>query len=148
MAFSEGPRWASIEIAYVIRLPRDEKMHRFRAAPRWPALAPTLPGRRASRDVLPAHLALEDLGLLSPGVANDARAGDARDYPEEPLVLIVSRERASAVPRLRELLQGEPEISIVVDRRLADRRGPDGDVDPPLERRATERRRRFSFYLL
>jgi hypothetical protein len=89
------------------------------------------------------NVLLEDLDLLPPGVVEDAR-----EHSEEPLVLIVSRERAAAVPKLRELLQGEPEISIVVDRRVGDRRGTDGGGDPPLERRVTERRRRFSFYLL
>jgi hypothetical protein len=122
-------------------------MHRFRASPRRPVLALAAPGRKAARDV-PAHVELEnvlleDLSLLPPGVVHDAR-----EHPEQPLVLIVSRERSAAVPQLRELLQGEPEISIVVDRRFADRRGEDGDGGPPLERRVAERRRLFSFYLL
>jgi hypothetical protein len=76
-------------------------------------------------------------------------ARDRHEYPDEPLVLVVSRERAAAVPMLQELLRGEPEISIVIDRRVGDRRDDDDPVaNPPAERRVTERRRRFSFYLL
>ena len=89
------------------------------------------------------NVLLEDLDLLPPTVVQNAR-----EHSEEPLVLIVSRERAAAVPKLRELLRGEPEISIVVDRRVGDRRGEDGNGDPAVERRVTERRRRFSSYLL
>jgi hypothetical protein len=123
-------------------------MHRFRVSPRSPAAVPTLPRRRPAHDATPSRAELEsilfeDLRLLEPGVVHDGP-----DYAEEPLVLIVSRERAAALPKLRELLRGEPEISIVVDRRFADRRAQDGDGDPPRERRVAERRRRFSFYLL
>jgi hypothetical protein len=123
-------------------------MHRYRVSPKAPSRAFRLPRRRAFHDDAPSRaeveeVLLEDLRLLEPGIV---RGGPA--HQEEPLLLIVSRERASALPKLRELLRGEPEISIVVDRRFADRRGADGNAEPQQERRVAERRRRFSFYLL
>ena len=102
-------------------------MHRFRVSPRVPLPATAPPRGRAVHESAPSRTEL---------------------FPEEPLVLIVSRERASALPKLRELLQGDPEISIVVDRRFGDRRGQDGGGDSWGERRLAERRRRFSSYLL
>jgi hypothetical protein len=70
-------------------------------------------------------------------------------------VLVVSRGRAEAIPVLKTLLRGAPEIAIVVDRRAGDRRGDDGkgnghgrpaaDVS---DRRAANRRRTPSFYLV
>lgn len=122
-------------------------MHRFRVSGQVPFPVATPPRRRPVHDAPPSRAQLEDalledLRLLEPGIVHQGP-----EYPEEPLVLIVSRERASALPKLRELLRGEPEISIVVDRRVADRRS-DGDGDPPHERRVEQRRRRFSFYLL
>jgi hypothetical protein len=105
----------------------------------------TLPRRRAYRDLPPgppslAQALLEDPGVLAPR-PEEACTGD-------PLVLVVSRERAAALPMLREILQGEPEVSIVVDRRFAERRRAGGTANPPVERRLAERRRRFSFHLL
>ncbi len=123
-------------------------MHRFRVSAQVPFPVATPPRRRPAHDAPPSRAQLEDnlledLRLLEPGIVQQGP-----EYPEEPLVLIVSRERASALPKLRELLRGEPEISIVVDRRVADRRGEDGDAAATHERRVAERRRRFSFYLL
>jgi len=70
-------------------------------------------------------------------------------------VLVVSRERRSAIPMLQTLLRGAPEIAIVVDRRSDERRGPNGKGNGhghPIawvsDRRATDRRRRPSFYLI
>jgi hypothetical protein len=70
-------------------------------------------------------------------------------------VLVVSRERRSAIPMLQTLLRGAPEIAIVVDRRSDERRGPNGKGNGhghPIawvsDRRATDRRRQASFYLV
>ena len=41
-------------------------------------------------------------------------------------VLVVSRDRRSAIPMLQTLLRGAPEIAIVVDRRSHERRGGNG----------------------
>jgi hypothetical protein len=50
----------------------------------------------------------------------------------------VSRDRQAAIPVLQTLLRGAPEIRVVVDRRLAS----------VADRRASERRRAPSFYLV
>ncbi len=70
-------------------------------------------------------------------------------------VLVVSRDRCSAIPMLQTLLRGAPEIAIVVDRRSDERRGGNGRGNGhgrPIawvsDRRATDRRRRPSFYLV
>ena len=66
-------------------------------------------------------------------------------------VLVVSPGRARAIPMLRTLLQGAPEIDILVDRRGGDRRGPreDDDTRPVFgERRENDRRRAPSLYLV
>lgn len=70
-------------------------------------------------------------------------------------VLIVSRERAPAVPMLQTLLRGAPEIAIKVDRRGAERRRGNGKANGhgrkaalDLDRRAEDRRRAPSFYLV
>ena len=69
-------------------------------------------------------------------------------------ILVVSRGRAEAIPLLRALLRGAPEIAIVVDRRAGERRD-DGKGDGhsrfaarPVERRSSERRRAPTFYLV
>ncbi len=66
-------------------------------------------------------------------------------------VLVVSRDRVHAVPVLQSLLRGAPEIEIVVDRRAAARRSGNGHGRPVayvVDRRATDRRRTPSFYLV
>ena len=74
---------------------------------------------------------------------------------EDPPVLVVSPGRADTIPLLREMLRGEPEITIVVDRRSGgERRSIDLAVeiepaeDALPERRRGDRRRRVSYYLL
>jgi hypothetical protein len=70
-------------------------------------------------------------------------------------VLVVSRERAPAIPMLQALLRGAPEIAIVVDRRNADRRRSNGKgngsaraAGSPGDRRAEDRRKAPSFFLV
>jgi hypothetical protein len=70
-------------------------------------------------------------------------------------VLVVSRDRADTIPLLHSLLRGAPEITIVVDRRAGERRTANGKdsghsgfaVSAP-DRRAAERRRKPTFYLI
>ena len=68
-------------------------------------------------------------------------------------MLVVSPGRARAIPMLKTLLRGAPEIAIVVDRRGRDRRGEcEADHGRPVayvvDRRATDRRRAPSLYLV
>ena len=70
-------------------------------------------------------------------------------------MLVVSPGRARAIPVLKSLLRGAPEIAIVIDRRARDRRGEPGreaDHGRPVayvvERRETDRRRAPSLYLV
>ena len=67
-------------------------------------------------------------------------------------VLIVSPERTDAIPVLEKLLRGDPEIEIVVDRRVSDRRvGSNGEEEavPDAERREGQRRvRPATLYLV
>ena len=70
-------------------------------------------------------------------------------------VLVVSPDRSSAIPMLQTLLRGAPEIAIVVDRRSDERRRANGKGNGhgrPIgwvsDRRATDRRRAPSFYLV
>ncbi len=93
-----------------------------------------------------------------PGVELNQHPGAQEIRQDEPPrdeqpVLVVSRKRADTIPLLRELLQGDPEIEIIVDRRVADRRGAGPEADqqrsePPLERRETQRRRSSSYYVV
>jgi hypothetical protein len=74
-----------------------------------------------------------------------------RDTLDDAPVLVVSRQRAEAIPVLRSLLRGAPEIAIVVERRDGERRGGNGRahaVVAAAERRGDERRRAPAFYLL
>jgi hypothetical protein len=67
-----------------------------------------------------------------------------RDFP----VLVVSRTRLDTLPVLEGLLQGTPEIRIVVDRRVNDRRRQRPAVDIPGGRRMLrDRRERLSLVL-
>jgi hypothetical protein len=82
-----------------------------------------------------------------------------RESLEDAPVLVVSPSRAQAVPVLKSLLRGAPEIAIVIDRRTGDRRG-DRRGDPArepdhgrpvayvAERRESDRRRSPSLYLV
>lgn len=72
---------------------------------------------------------------VSHGICDDCI--DRQSLDDAP-VLVVSRERRKVVPMLQTLLRGAPEIRVVVDRRLAS----------VAERRASERRRAPSFYLV
>ena len=59
---------------------------------------------------------------------------------KEAPTLVVSRCHEGLVPVLRDLLQGTPEIRMVVDRRGSERRG-EPVQDPNRERREGDRRR-------
>jgi hypothetical protein len=88
---------------------------------------------------------------VSHGICDDCLE---RAHSGDTPVLVVSRGRAEAVPKLQTLLRGAPEIAIVVDRRRTERRAGERRRDPrwPVEflpdRRATERRRTPSFYVV
>jgi hypothetical protein len=89
---------------------------------------------------------------VSHGICSDCMERDSLD---DAPVLVVSRGRAEAIPMLQTLLRGAPEIAIVVDRRANERRGGngkgEGDGRPVAyvaERRAANRRRTPSFYLV
>ena len=89
---------------------------------------------------------------ISHGVCGDCAERDSLD---DAPVLVVSPGRARAVPVLKSLLRGAPEIAIVIDRRARDRRGELGresDHGRPVayvvERRETDRRRAPSLYLV
>ena len=89
---------------------------------------------------------------VSHGICNDCIERESLD---DAPVLVVSRGRAEAIPMLQSLLRGAPEIAIVVDRRASERRygngKGEGDGRPVAyvaERRATNRRRTPSFYLV
>jgi len=78
-----------------------------------------------------------------------------REQLADTPVLIVSRDRAPAIPMLQTLLRGAPEIAIRVDRRGTERRGGNGKANGhgrraalTLDRRAEDRRRSPSFYLV
>ena len=62
-------------------------------------------------------------------------------WPESP-VLVVSRHRQSMVPVLRQLLQGSPQVKIVVDRRADERRRSRAADVIVIERRSGQDRRR------
>jgi hypothetical protein len=89
---------------------------------------------------------------VSHGICGDCIERESLD---EAPVLVVSRGRAEAIPMLQSLLGGAPEIAIVVDRRASERRGGNGKgeehgrpVAYVADRRATNRRRVPSFYLV
>ena len=89
------------------------------------------------------------------GTERRLRVFHAEFGSDDAPVLVVSPGRARAVPVLKSLLRGAPEIAIVVDRRAGDRRGEGGreaDHGRPVayvvERRETDRRRAPSLYLV
>jgi hypothetical protein len=63
-----------------------------------------------------------------------------RQQLDDAPVLVVSRQRADTVPVLHALLQGAPDIAIVVDRRAAERRGGNGHDRVFRDRRRNDRR--------
>jgi len=85
---------------------------------------------------------------ISHGICRDCVERDSLD---DAPVLVVSPRRARAIPMLKTLLRGAPEIAIVIDRRDRERRG-ESDHGRPLayvvERRETDRRRAPSLYLV
>jgi hypothetical protein len=71
----------------------------------------------------------------------------ARQHWREPPVLVVAPHREEMVEVLRHLLQGSPEVTIVVDRRRQHRRHR--ALVPPIERRRSpDRRRRVDLQLI
>jgi hypothetical protein len=92
--------------------------------------------------------------LHDPSVSHGICSGCVeRDPFDDAPVLVVSRDRAEAIPVLLSLLRGAPEIAIVVDRRSTARRGGNGNghgrpLAKVADRRAAERRRAPSFYLV
>jgi hypothetical protein len=90
--------------------------------------------------------------LHDPAVSHGICSGCVERNPlDDTPVLVVSRDRVRAIPVLKSLLRGAPEIEIVVDRRAASRRGGNGHARPlgyVVDRRAADRRRTPSFYLV
>jgi hypothetical protein len=71
----------------------------------------------------------------------------ARQHWRESPVLVVAPHREEMVEVLRHLLQGSPEVTIVVDRRRQHRRHR--ALVPPIERRRSpDRRRRVDLQLI
>jgi hypothetical protein len=94
--------------------------------------------------------------LIEPRISHGL-CGDCaeRESLDDAPVLVVSPGRARAIPVLKSLLRGAPEIAIVIDRRARDRRGEPGreaDHGRPVayvvERRDTDRRRAPLLYLV
>jgi hypothetical protein len=72
----------------------------------------------------------------------------ARQHWRDSPVLVVAAHREPLIPVLRHLLQGSPEVRIVVDRRRDERRQPDRDAAPRVERRSgRDRRQRADLFL-
>jgi hypothetical protein len=85
---------------------------------------------------------------VSHGICNECVE---RNPLDDAPILVVSRDRVQAIPVLQSLLRGAPEIEIVVDRRAGSRRGGNGHAGPlayVVDRRAADRRRTPSFYLV
>ena len=59
-------------------------------------------------------------------------------------MFIVSRSHAWLYRHLVERFEGDPDVSVVLDRRVKERRVAPGTVTVPQERRRGERRRPFS----
>jgi hypothetical protein len=89
---------------------------------------------------------------VSHGICDDCLD---RQLLDDAPVLVVSRHRQAAIPMLQTLLRGAPEIRVVVDRRGEERRSSNGRGNghgrpgaSVVDRRASERRRAPSFYLV
>ena len=74
-----------------------------------------------------------------------------QEWADAP-TLILSREREPLLPLFRSLLRGAPEIQIIVDRRVAQRRRGCSSVtsEPPpgASPRGADRRRRFDLSIV
>jgi len=69
-------------------------------------------------------------------------------WPDHP-VLVVSRHREALIPVFRQLLQGSPEVKIVLERRQDDRRQSESAPLPVQERRrGGDRRKRGDLRLI
>jgi hypothetical protein len=71
-------------------------------------------------------------------------------WPDHP-VLVVSRHREALIPVFRQLLQGSPEVKIVLERRQDERRQSDSAPVPvPVQerRRGGDRRKRGDLRLI
>jgi hypothetical protein len=70
-------------------------------------------------------------------------------WADSPLI-VVSHLRADLVPVLQHLLQGEPPVRVVLDRRGGERRGVAGGrgADPERRRDSDRRRRRADAFLI
>ncbi len=78
-------------------------------------------------------------GLISHGICPSCTV--RQGWTESP-TLVVSRSRQDLLPILRELLRGDPEIRVVVDRRTRERRSAQAWEPLPPERREGRDRRR------
>jgi hypothetical protein len=72
-----------------------------------------------------------------------------QEWADAP-TLILSREREPLLPLFRSLLRGAPEIQIIVDRRVAQRRRgcPEPAPPPGAPRRGSDRRQRIDLALV
>jgi hypothetical protein len=84
-------------------------------------------------------------GPVTHGICN---ACTARQHWRDSPVLVVSRERESLIPVLRHLLQGIPEVTIVLERRTDERRQVAQMPDAGERRSGRDRRRRDDLVLL
>jgi len=64
----------------------------------------------------------------------------ARQYWPDSPTLVVSRKREELAPVLRQLLQGTPEVPVIVDRRVTERRRSNGKLHVPERRSGSDRR--------
>jgi hypothetical protein len=71
----------------------------------------------------------------------------ARQHWHDSPVLVVAPHRAAMVPVLRQLLQGQPEVKIVLDRRHDHRRRQDGPAADGERRSGQDRRHRADMQL-
>jgi len=80
-----------------------------------------------------------DDGTVTHGICGPCTA---RQHWRDTPVLVVPPHRAGMIPVLRHLLQGTPEIQVVLERRSDDRRQADSRTAPGVERRSGRDRRR------
>ena len=86
-----------------------------------------------------------DDAVLTHGICT---ACAARQHWRDSPILVVSRHREPLIPVFRHLLQGSPEVKIVLERRQDERRGSGPAGDAKVERRSGRDRRRRSDLLL
>ena len=92
------------------------------------------------------------LGLKEPLAQAEVSHGICRTCSDRQLLediptLVVSRSRVDTLPVLQGLLQGTPEIRIVVDRRKTRGRGAEVGFAVPVRGRARRRERRAKLSL-